>query len=46
MIIKMIMMMIIIIFPMMMKIKVGTIQTTKGRMSEQRRGKSTGKDED
>ena len=26
--------------------KVGSIETTKGRMSEQRRGKSTGKDED
>ena len=26
--------------------KVGSIETTKGRMSEQRRGKNTGEDED
>ena len=44
MIMKMIPRMIIIIFLMM--IKVGSIQTTKGRMSEQRRGKNTGEDED
>ena len=43
MIMKMIPRMIIIF---LMMIKVGSIQTTKGGMSEQRRGKSTGQDED
>ena len=44
MIMKMIPRMNIIIYLMM--IKVGSIETTKGRMSEQRRGKNTGEDED